>query len=65
MEIKKGLLVSVSLKKLKIGEYLAKLQAKTCLSRALCALVNTSLKDEKKCTRHNHLLLVTLSNIHQ
>jgi len=29
MEIKKGLLLSVSLKKLKIGEYLAKLQAKT------------------------------------
>ena len=34
-QIKKGLLLSLRVKKIKIGEYLAKLQAKTWLSRAL------------------------------
>jgi len=36
-QIKKGLLVSLSVKKNKINEYLAKLQAIRWLSRALCA----------------------------
>ena len=36
-EIKKGLLLSLSVKSFKIGEYLAKLQARTWLSRAHCA----------------------------
>ena len=35
-QIKKGLLPSVWVKKIKIGEYLAKLQARPWLSRALC-----------------------------
>ena len=34
-QIKKGLLLSLSEKKIKIGEYLAKLQPRTWLSRAL------------------------------
>jgi len=38
----------VSEKKLKIGEYLAKLEARAWLSHALCALVaNTQLKDKE------------------
>jgi len=36
-QIKKGLLLSAELKKLKIDEYLAKLQARAWLSHALCA----------------------------
>ena len=35
-QIKKGLLLSLWVKKIKIGEYLAKLQARAWLSRALC-----------------------------
>ena len=49
-QIKKGLLLSLSVKKILIGEYLAKLQARTWLSRALCAPCH-----------QNH---VTLPNIH-
>ena len=36
-QIKKGLLLSVWVKKIKIDEYLAKLQARAWLSHALCA----------------------------
>jgi len=35
--IKKGSLMSLSVKKIKIGEYMAKLQARTWLTRASCA----------------------------
>jgi len=35
-QVKKGLLLSLSVKKIKIGEYLSELQARTWLSCALC-----------------------------
>jgi len=38
-------------KKIKIGEYLAKLQAKAWLSRALCAPGRHTAKRRRKCTR--------------
>jgi len=53
-QIKKGLLLSLRVKKkFKIGEYVAKLQARTWLSRALLRLANTLLKDEES-ARNNH-----------
>ena len=56
-QIKKGLLLSLSEKKNKIGEYLTKLQARRRLSRALCArLLTTLLKDEES-ARDNHVLV--------
>jgi len=48
--MKKGLLLSLSVKKITIGEYLAKLQARAWLSHALCApgpSANVLLKDEE------------------
>jgi len=42
-------------KKKLIGEYLAKLQARAWLSRALVHLANTLLKDEES-ARDNHVL---------
>jgi len=42
-------------KKIKIGEYLAKLQARAWLSRALVRLANILLKDEES-ARDNHVL---------
>jgi len=50
-QIKKGLLLSLSVKK--IGEYLVKLQARTWLSRhtrALCAPGHHTAKGRRKCT---------------
>ena len=41
--IKKGLLLTLEWKKIKIGEYLAKLQARKWLSRAPARLDNTLL----------------------
>ena len=46
--IKKGLRVE---KKIKIGEYLAKLQARAWLSHALCAPGQHTAKRRRKCTR--------------
>ena len=43
------------MKKIKIGEYLAKLQARAWLSRALVRLANILLKDEES-ARDNHVL---------
>jgi len=58
-QIKKGLLLSVSVKKkIKIGEYLAKLQLRARLSHALCFLVTTLLK-KKKVHETITLLIVT------
>jgi len=37
-----------------VGEYLAKLQARVCLSQALAGLANTLLKDEES-ARDNHV----------
>ena len=53
-QIKKGLLLSLRVKKIKIGEYLAKLQAKTWLSRALCAPGQLTAKHEES-ARDNHV----------
>jgi len=47
-QIKKGLLLSVSEKKFKIGEYLAKLQARVWLSHALCAPGQHTVKRRRK-----------------
>ena len=46
---------SVSEKMFKIGEYLAKLQARTWLSSALLHLANTLLKDEES-AQDNHVI---------
>ena len=49
--IKNSLLRSLWMKKIKIGEYLAKLQARTRLSRALCTPGQHTAKRRIKCTR--------------
>jgi len=49
-QIKKGLLLSLRVKKIKIGEYLAKLQARAWLSHALCARGQHTAKRQRKCT---------------
>ena len=48
-QIKKGLLLSLRVKKIKIGEYLAKLQAKTWLSRALSSSFISVLARRASC----------------
>ena len=55
-QIRKGLLLSLRVKKIKIGEYLAKLQARTRLSCVLSPSFSSMLA---KCTsaRDNHVLL--------
>jgi len=47
----------------KIGEYLAKLQAKRDCLVHFARLANRLLKDEGS-ARNNHVLLVTFPNIH-
>jgi len=54
-QIKKRLLLSLSVKKIKIGEYFVNLQARTWLSRALCASGHHAAKDEES-ARDNHVL---------
>jgi len=44
-----------AIKNFTMGEYLAKLQARTWLSRALCALDQHTAKDEES-ARDNHVL---------
>jgi len=55
-QIKKGLLLSLRVKKIKIGECLAKLQARTWLSRALVRLVANALLKDGESARNNHVL---------
>ena len=52
--MKRGFIAESESEKIKIGEYLAKLQARTRLSRALVRLANTLLKDEES-ARDNHV----------
>ena len=52
-QIKKGLLLSLWVKKNKIGEYLAKLQARAWLSHALCAGSQHTAERRRKCTRQS------------
>ena len=55
-QIKNGLLLNLWVKKIvKISAYLAKLQARTWLSRALVRLANTLLKDGES-ARNDHVL---------
>jgi len=54
-QIKKGLLLSLRVKKNEVSEYLAKLQARAWLSHALCAPANTLLNNEES-ARDNHAL---------
>ena len=49
--IKKGLLLSLTVKKIKIGEYLAKLQARTWLFRALSSSFSSALAKRTKAKR--------------
>jgi len=49
--VKARLLLSLSLKKIKSGEYLAKLQAKKVVSRALSSSFSSVLARRTKCTR--------------
>jgi len=64
-QINKGLLLSMRVKNnFKIGEYLAKFQAKTWLSVALVRLANTLLKDVES-ARNNHVLARNFPNIHR
>jgi len=55
----------VSEKKIKIGEYPAKLQARTRLSRALSSSFSSMLKKARKVHETATLLLVTWPNIHR
>ena len=63
-QIKKGLLLSLPVKKNKIGEYLAKLLAKRWLSRALSSLSRRLLASHKV-HETTAILLVTLRNIYR
>jgi len=54
-QIKKGLLLGVRVKKIKINEYLAKLQTRAWLSHALCAPGQDTVKRRRNCTRHHVL----------
>jgi len=56
-QIKKGLLLSLPVKKNYTGEYLAMLQARRWLSHALCAPGHQIAKRRKKCTRQPHSCL--------
>jgi len=62
-EIRRGECVSEEI--FKIGEYLAKSQARAWLSRALCAPGQHTAKRRRKCTRQITFFLVTLPNIHR
>ena len=42
-----------------------KLQARACLSHALCASGQLAAERRRKCTRDNHVLACNLPNIHQ
>ena len=53
-QIKKGLLLTLSLKKIKIREYLAKLQARRRLS---CAPGQHTAKSQRKCTTQSTFFL--------
>ena len=50
-QIKKGLFLSLKVKKIKIREYLAKLQAKTRLSCAFSSSFSSMLARRAKCMR--------------
>ena len=63
-QIKKGLLLGVRVKKIKINEYLAKLQTRAWLSHALVRLAKTLLKDDE-IARDITFFLVTLPNIYR
>jgi len=63
-QIKKGLLLSLPVNFL-IGEYLAKLQARRWLYRALCAPVHHNAKGRRKCATQFVFLRVTTPNIHR
>ena len=53
-------------KNLKLGKYIAKLQARAWLSHALCAPGQHNAKDEERKVHETiTFLLVTLPNIHQ
>jgi len=56
-QIKKGLSLSLPLKKIEIGEYLVKLQARTCLSHALYAPGQHTAKRRRKWTRQSRSCL--------
>ena len=56
-QIKKGLVLTVWVNFLKIGEYLAKLQARAWLSHALCAPGQHTAKRRRKCTRQSRFCL--------
>jgi len=56
-QIKKGLLLSVRVKKIKNGEYLAKLQAREWLSHELCAPSQHTAKRGRKCSRQSRSCL--------
>ena len=57
-KINKGLLLSLCVKKkFKIGEYLAKLQAREWLSHALCTPGQHTAKRRRKCTRQSRSCL--------
>jgi len=56
-QIKKGLLLSLRMKKFKIGEYLAKLQARAWLSHALCVPGQHTAERRRKCTRQSRFCL--------
>jgi len=56
-QIKKGSVLTVWVNFLKIGEYLAKLQARAWLSHALCAPGQHTAKRRRKCTRQSRFCL--------
>jgi len=56
-QIKKGLLLSMWVKKIKISEYLAKLQTRTWLSRALCVPGQHTARRRRKCPRQSRFWL--------
>ena len=55
--IKKGLLLNLSVKKIKIGECLAKLLARAWLFHALCAPGHHTAERRRKCTRQSRFCL--------
>jgi len=52
-QIKNGLLMSLPLKKIEIGEYLARLHKRRWLPRALCAPGHHTLLKKEESARHN------------
>jgi len=61
----KDFLMSLSVKKNLIGEYLVKLQARTWLSRALSSSCSSMVARRTKCTGNHLLACITLPNIHR